>query len=90
MPYIGMAVGGVLAVTILGLLVGLAFKSKEPDERAMYTGGAWVLAGVFAGFGMADGGPYRWDAILLYVPGLIVAYLYLRWYYRKGWVEDDA
>lgn len=88
---IGSFVGGAVAVTLLGLLIGLAFKSKPPSERAMLAAFMGCLvAGLVAGFGMADGGSYRFDAIFLYIPGAIVAFFYLRWHYGKDWVEDEA
>jgi hypothetical protein len=82
--------GGVVAMCLLGALCGLAFKRKEPGERALAaTIAAWVLGSIIAGFGMADGGPFRFDASLIYLPGAIVAYFFLSWHYRKNWVEDE-
>jgi Ca2+/Na+ antiporter len=87
---LGMFVGGLLFTALLGLLVGLAFKSKKPTERALVaTLLAWLTASVVAGFGMADGGPYRFDAGFYYLPGAIVAFFYLQWHYRKMWRDDD-
>jgi len=86
----GQILGGAIAVWLLGLLCGLAFKSKEPGERALFAAlTAWVLAGVLAGFGMADGGPFRFDAILLYLPGAILAYFLLKRRYDGEWVDDE-
>jgi hypothetical protein len=50
----------------------------------------WIICGVLAGFGKADGGPFRWDAILSYLPGAIGAFFYLRWHYGKMWNADEA
>lgn len=91
MGYLGSAVGGALAVILLGLLVGLAFKTKPPVERAMIASfAAFLIAGAIAGFGMANGGDYRFDAILNYIPGAIIGFFYLRWHYGKDWIEDEA
>ena len=86
----GQLVGGILAVTLLGLLFGLALKSKEPDPRAfLATVCAWICASILAGFGMADGGPFRIDAALIYLPGAAGAFFYLRWHYGKMWNADE-
>ena len=50
----------------------------------------WVICGVLAGFGKVDGGPFRFDAILLYAPGAIGAFFYLRWHYGKMWRDEGA
>src|SRR5256885_14784128 len=77
----GQLIGGVFATTLLGLLFGLAFKSKEPDSRALSaTMCAWVCASVLAGFGMADGRSFRFDAALIYLPGAIGTFFFLRWH----------
>lgn len=38
---------------------------------------------------MADGGPFRFDAGLYYIPGAIIAFFYLRWHYGKAWIDDE-
>ena len=82
-------VGGAVACILLGLLIGLAFKSQKPLSRAAIAStGAWLFSGLLAGFGMADGGAFRTDAILIYLPGAVLAFFYLRWHYGKDWVED--
>lgn len=91
MYYAGTFVGSSIACILLGLLMGLGFKSKAPNVRALFAAGiAWVLAGFIAGFGMANGGPYRFDAIVTYLPGALIAFFYLRWHYRKDWIENGA
>ena len=87
---IGGLVGGFFAATLIGLLVGLAFKRKPPSERALSAAFfGWIVCGVIAGFGMADGGPFRFGAILLYAPGAVAAFFYLRWHYGKMWRDED-
>lgn len=87
---VGIIVGGTLACILLGLLAGVAFKEKDPDERAIYAALiAWIVSGVLAGFGMADGGPFRFAAIAYYIPGAIMALLYLRWHYPKSWQDEE-
>ena len=90
MGTLGELIGGAFATILLGLLCGLAFKSKEPDQRAVAAAlCAWVCASILAGFGMADGGPFRFDASLRYLPGAIAAFFYLRWHYGKMWSEEQ-
>ena len=87
---LGSFVGGFLITTLIGLLIGLAFKKKEPDQRALVAAmGGCLVSCSLAGFGMADGGPFRFDAGLYYLPGAIAAFLYLRWHYGKMWNDDD-
>lgn len=87
---LGMIVGGFFITTLLGLLVGLAFKSQEPDQRALRAAIlGWLGTSVTAGFGMADGGPFRFDAGFYYLPGAIAAFFYLQWHYRKMWREEE-
>jgi peptidoglycan/LPS O-acetylase OafA/YrhL len=87
--YIGLILA-CLPIYLLGLLVGLFLKDKEPEERAMYAGmGAWLLAYVLAGFGKADGGSFRFDAGLLYIPAALIAFFMLRHHYRRMWKPDE-
>jgi Ca2+/Na+ antiporter len=87
---LGALIGGFFITTLVGLLVGLAFKSKQPAERAIRASIlGWIFCGILAGFGMADGGPFRFDAIIYYLPGSILAFFYLRSHYGKMWVEAD-
>jgi hypothetical protein len=72
---LGSLVGGFLVTTLMGLLIGLAFKTKEPGERALVAAmTGFVICFVLAGVGMADGGSFRFDAGLYYVPGAIAAF----------------
>lgn len=87
---LGAFVGGFFISTLVGLLIGLAFKRKEPSERAIVAAmGGWIVCAILAGFGMADGGPFRFDAGLFYLPGAIAAFFYLRWHYGKMWKPDE-
>jgi hypothetical protein len=87
--YLGSFVGGFLAATLIGLLVGLVLKTKPPTERALIAAFiAWIICGIIAGFGMADGGPFRFGAILVYAPGAVAAFFYLQWHYGKMWRDD--
>lgn len=68
----------------LGLFAGLAFRSKEPDERAIYAAAvSWILMYFISGWGLADGGPFRFDAGLLYIPAATIAFFLLRSRYRR-------
>lgn len=87
---LGMFVGSFIGTTLLGLLVGQAFKSKKPTERAAIAAViGWLIASVVAGLGMANGGSYRFDASLYYMPGAVAAFLYLQWHYGKMWRDDE-
>lgn len=87
---LGTFIGGFLLTTLFGLLIGLAFKSKEPAERAVPAAiGGWIACGVLVGFGMADGGSFRFDAALYYLSGAVAAFFYLRWHYGKMWHDDE-
>src|SRR5437867_4264522 len=80
-----------LPIYLIGLLVGLFLKEKEPEERAIYAAiGAWLAAYVLAGFGKADGGSFRFDAGLFYIPAAIIAFFMLRHHYRRMWKPDDV
>jgi hypothetical protein len=86
----GQLIGGFIATTLLGLLSGLAFKSKEPDPRALSaTMCAWVCASILAGFGMANGGSFRFDAALIYLPGAAGTFFFLRRRYGRMWTPDE-
>ena len=49
-----------------------------------------LVSALLAGFGMANGGPFRFDSFLNYAPGAILAFVYLRWHYQKMWREDEV
>jgi hypothetical protein len=79
-----------LPIYFIGLLVGLFFKSKEPEERAMYAAlGAWIGIYVIAGFGYADGGAFYFPAGLLYIPATIIAFFMLKRHYIRTWQPHD-
>ena len=94
MYLVGFFVGAILAclpVYLIGLLVGLFLQSKEPDERAMYAAiGAWLAVYVLSGFGFANGGTFRFDAGLLYIPAAVIAFFMLRYHYRRLWRPHDG
>ena len=80
-----------LPIYLLGLLVGLFAKDKEPDERAIYAAmGGWVVALFISAWGYSNGGSLRWNAGLFYIPAAAIAFFMLRHDYRKMWVEDEA
>lgn len=87
---IGAVFGGVFITILVGLLLGLAFKSKEPTERAAFAAVfAWIISSVLAGFGMSNGRDFRFEVSLYYLPGAIVAFFYLRLRYGKMWSDDE-
>ncbi len=82
--------GGFLAIAILSaILERFAYRKLEPLQRAQATvGSAFVLAAVLAGFGMANGGGFVWQAGLNYVPGAIITFLWYYNRYKKAWSAD--
>jgi hypothetical protein len=77
--------GGVIAVTLVGLLVGRALRSQDPVNRALWAAAAaWAICSVAAGFAIAGGGPFRLDAGLYLFPGAIMAFYFLEARYRKA------
>ena len=90
MAWLLQALGGIFAMVFVGALAGLFFKRFEADDRALYAAIAgWLLGSIIAGFAMADGGPFRWDAALIYAPGALAAYFILRAHYRRREVQED-
>lgn len=89
MGLLGFLVGLLLAalpIYLIGLLIGLLFKSRDPDERAIFAAlGAFVLASLLAAWGFSDGGPMRWSVAFLYVPAAIIAFFMLRRHYLRLW-----
>jgi NhaP-type Na+/H+ or K+/H+ antiporter len=80
-----------LPIYLIGLLAGLLFKAKDPDERAMYAAiDAYLVAYVLAAFGFADEGPIRWSAGLLYIPAAVIAFMMLRRHYLRLWNAADT
>jgi hypothetical protein len=82
---VGQFVGGLIAVYLLTLLWEfLLFKRVLDDPvtgKMSSVTAAWLTAGTLGGFGMADGGPYAWQAFLIYLfPALVVG----GFAYRRG------
>jgi hypothetical protein len=79
-----------LPIYLIGLLIGLALKKHDPEERAMYAAvGAWFAVFFLAAWGFANGGSMRWSAGLLYIPAAILAFFLLRRHYFKLWQPDE-
>ena len=79
-----------LPIYLIGLLAGLFFKLREPEERAMYAAMvAWVASYILAGFGYARFGPFNFAAGLLYIPAAIIAFFMLKRHYLRLWRPDD-
>ena len=93
MYVIGAVLGLIIAslpTYLLGLLAGLFFKSKEPDERSIIAAlFAWVIVYLIAGLGRADGGSFRFEAGLPYILSAVLAFFMLRGHYRRMWQPDD-
>lgn len=88
----GTIIGGILLGYLFGALVGrLFFRNVEPDTKALKS----ALCGFFgvyllAGFGYANGAGFNPIAGLFYIPGVIVAWWWMRRDWRKSWIPDDT
>lgn len=88
---VGSFLGGLLAVVILTYLVErFAFRGRPPEQRALATVGvAWLLVAFVAGWGFANGGSFRWDAGLYYLPSAIAYWAFYRKRLWAAW-EDNS
>ncbi len=82
---IGGLVGGLLLITILALALEWAIFKRLFDDpvkgKLSSVFAAWLLAGLIAGFGMAEGGQFETMAFLVYLlPAIIIGI----WFYKKG------
>ena len=83
---IGAQIGGFVMTYLFGRLFGRLWKNARPDERARNGAAlAFVTIAIIASFGFEN----VW-AGLLYTPGAILGFLYLRRDYRKQWIENDS
>jgi hypothetical protein len=79
-----------LPLYLIGLLVGLFLKDKEPEERATYAAiGAWIIIYFLSAWGFADGGSLGWSAGLGYIPAAVIAFFMLRRHYRRLWQPNE-
>jgi hypothetical protein len=74
---IGMLIGGTIGVYLLYAIWEFALFKRVMDDpvagKLSAVGAAYFTAGVLGGFGMADGGPFAWNAFAIYlIPALIV------------------
>jgi len=74
---IGGLVGGLFAVYLMSKLWEKLLFQRVMDDpvagKLSSVGAGWLTASAIAGFGMADGGPYRWFAFVLYaVPAILI------------------
>ncbi|PLK25563.1 hypothetical protein [Novosphingobium sp. TH158] len=72
----GQVVGGILAVYILQLiwekLVFMRLANDPMKGKLFSTVAGYLTAVVLFGFGSADGGAWRPDGALIYLPGLLI------------------
>lgn len=87
---VGYLIGGMLFGALFSAIIEkLAFKEKEPDERATATVGvAWLIMCILAGFGFSEGQGFAWFAGLYYLPGAAIVWLWYRKRYRKAWSNE--
>lgn len=88
---LGTLLGSFVGVAILSFIIEqFAFKHAAPLKRAQLTvGAAFAFAGIVAGFGAANGGPYVWTAWINYVPGAIVTLLWFNKRYEARWSPEE-
>lgn len=88
----GALLGGTMFGYIFAAIAGrLFFRVLPPDEKAYkaaFVAGAFVM--VIAGFGLADGIGFNPFAAIMYIPGLLIAWAWLRANYRKAWRDDES
>jgi hypothetical protein len=79
-------IGGLFAVTVVGWLIGLALKSKDPTTGVVHsTALAWALCSLAAIlFVYARTGQVRADLAMIFFPGAILAAFYLRSRYANA------
>jgi hypothetical protein len=83
--------GGAIVISLVGLLVGQAFRSKEPTDRAVYaTSLSWAICTVLTGLLMAKDGSFWLEAPLYWCPGAILALFYLGSHFRGIRRASDA
>lgn len=86
----GQIVGGFLAVYLLSKFLEWAIFKRVLDDAligcALSVFSAYILATVLYGFGSADGGPWRADGLLIYLPGAIIVGV-VRAFLRKRHIE---
>ena len=79
-----------LPIYLIGLLVGLFLKEKEPDERAMFAAmGAWIAVFFISAWGFSNGQSMQWSAGLMYIPAAFIAFFMLKHHYRRMWRVDE-
>ncbi len=76
----GELVGGFAGVLLLSILwEKLATRRLTSDplyRKLLAVLAAWLTAGAIGGWGFANGGPYRWDAFVIYaLPAVLVGAL---------------
>lgn len=89
--FIGQMIGGFIAVLLLSMIWEKLVFQKIMDDpvkgKVWSVVAGWVTAGAIAGFGMANGGPYRWFAFVIYAfPAILLGAL--AW--RRGVKLRDA
>lgn len=89
---LGAFVGSLLLCAIISWIVErFAFRADPPMARALKTIGiAWLVIGTIAGFGMADGGPFRVAAFVYYLPGCFAYFVWYKSRLDRAWAEDDT
>lgn len=76
MAAFGFFIGTVLLIYVLSWAVERLACQRLFDDplkgKIVSVAGAWLIAGTIAGFGMADGGPFRWIAYPNYLPAALL------------------
>lgn len=84
---LGAVFGGVIAMILLSWLISaIAYKSFEPDKRAVATVMTAYIIGLVL-YGFSTGG--LTEPLISYTPGAIIAFLERRRHYRKHWRDES-
>ena len=89
---VGQIVGGIIIIFVLAWAWERILFQRVIDEPAtgkvMSVIAAWLTTGTLGGFGMADGGPYHWQAFALYAVSALPVGLYA--HYQGSQLRYDA
>ncbi|QZH74798.1 MAG: hypothetical protein JY451_14270 [Erythrobacter sp.] len=82
-------VGFVMLIPFVWVCSKILALKEQPERRAL-----WTIAASYAGAALIlifASGEFitPWFAPLVPLPGAVVVYFWLRYTYRKGWIDDD-
>ncbi|MDB5670839.1 MAG: hypothetical protein JWO25_1798 [Alphaproteobacteria bacterium] len=87
MVALGLATNGALTLLILNPIVAL---KQPPTRRAAYNAGiAYLICATIVTFSDLEDGPLP-VVFLYFFPSAVLVFLYWRWVFGRGWIEDPA